>query len=504
MPDRVNIRPGVSVLSVLRHLNYKPWYALAEYVDNAIQSFRSERERLRAIGQDALRIDINLGSDADPRIVVRDNAAGISGSDYNRAFKAAEVPLDRSGLSEFGMGMKSASCWFARRWHVRTAALDEGIERTVAFDIAAIVNTGVEEIEVRTRSVTPSTHFTEVVLDDLYKAPQGRTRAKMKAHLASIYRGFLREGWLDLRVDGDQLSYTTPRILDAPNYRHPSGESVTWRRDIDFDFGNGLRARGFAALRERGSTAEAGFALFRRGRLIEGSFDEGYRPEAVFGRSNSYRYQRLFGELELEGFEVSHTKDGFKWDENEAVFLEILAEELDAEPVRLLDQAEGYRTGRSRDELTPGATTAATHTADAVEQNAGPVVEHLANQPPVATPAPTLQIGAIVRREARIPFRGQDWTVVIEATNDPAVGDCFGVTDTNRAQRRIEARLALNHPFVQRWVGTAAEDIEPFLRLAAALALAEVTASLGGVRMAGTIRRNMNELLTTALSGVAS
>ena len=37
--QRVNIRPGVKVLSVLQHLNYRPWFALAEFVDNSIQSF---------------------------------------------------------------------------------------------------------------------------------------------------------------------------------------------------------------------------------------------------------------------------------------------------------------------------------------------------------------------------------------------------------------------------------------------------------------------------------
>ena len=37
--EAVSIRPGVRVLSVLRHLNYKPWFALAEFVDNALQSY---------------------------------------------------------------------------------------------------------------------------------------------------------------------------------------------------------------------------------------------------------------------------------------------------------------------------------------------------------------------------------------------------------------------------------------------------------------------------------
>ena len=34
-------------LSVLRHLNYRPWFAIAEFVDNAIQSFSSTADELR-------------------------------------------------------------------------------------------------------------------------------------------------------------------------------------------------------------------------------------------------------------------------------------------------------------------------------------------------------------------------------------------------------------------------------------------------------------------------
>ena len=60
--DRVSIRPGVSILSVLRHLNYTPWYALAEFVDNSVQSFMTHRADLeRAEGRDfKLRVDIDV------------------------------------------------------------------------------------------------------------------------------------------------------------------------------------------------------------------------------------------------------------------------------------------------------------------------------------------------------------------------------------------------------------------------------------------------------------
>lgn len=43
---KVDIRPGVSVLAVLRHLNYRPWFALSEFVDNAVQSFSQNRDQL--------------------------------------------------------------------------------------------------------------------------------------------------------------------------------------------------------------------------------------------------------------------------------------------------------------------------------------------------------------------------------------------------------------------------------------------------------------------------
>ena len=146
-----------------------------------------------------------------------------------------------------------------------------------------------------------------------------------------------------------------------PITRHPNAEPVLWRKEIDFDFGEGQKATGFAALREKASVSTAGFALFRRNRLIQGSGDEGYRPEAVFGKSNSYRYQRLFGELHLEGFEVSHTKDGFRWEEHEEIFLEFLEQHLNAQPLPLLSQAEEYRVRPSRQSLQAGAKTRRSH-----------------------------------------------------------------------------------------------------------------------------------------------
>jgi len=90
----IEIRPEVTMLSVLRHLNYKPWFAIAEFVDNALQSYLASREALEAIhGPDfRLEVDVRVDANGPGLIVISDNAAGISTADFPRAFRAAQVP----------------------------------------------------------------------------------------------------------------------------------------------------------------------------------------------------------------------------------------------------------------------------------------------------------------------------------------------------------------------------------------------------------------------------
>jgi hypothetical protein len=509
--DRVNIRPEVSILSVLRHLNYKPWFAIAEFVDNSLQSFIQSRERLVALHGAGYRLKVDIEIDATPpgRIVVRDNAAGIAKKDYARAFKPAEPPADRSGLSEFGMGMKSAACWLALEWTVRTKALHETVERAIAFDVADIVQNRIEELDIKTRRTAPESHYTELILEGLHKIPQGRTISKIKDHLASIYRVFLMDDVLELTFNEEPLTFQEPAILRAAYYKTTNAEPVLWRKDIDFDFGEGQKVTGFAALRERASVSGAGFALFRRNRLIQGSGDEGYRPEAVFGKSNSYRYQRLFGELHLDGFEVSHTKDGFRWEEHEELFLEFLEQHLNAQPLPLLSQAEEYRVRPSRQSLQAGAKMAADRTAGVIARDVPGVLEKEIDAGPDANPPPVDLPPAeslATERSIDVELKNQPWRIIIELSTDPAIGDWVSVSDrpatnvTGQERRCIGVRLSLAHPFMDRFGGTDAASIEPLLRLAAAIGLAETAAREAGVQMAGTFRRNINDLLRDALS----
>ena len=503
--DTVNIRPGVSILSVLRHLNYKPWFALAEFVDNAVQSYSERKDDLNLYSPGfKFHVKINIDSTPPARISIRDNAAGIAYSEFPRAFRPAAIPENRSGLSEFGMGMKSAACWFAPRWSVRTTAVGEPVERTVRFDVNQIVHDEIEELQIRELLIDPVTHFTEVVLEDLNHVPRGRAISKIKEHLTDIYRVFIREGVLDLYYNNELLTYEEPSILHASFSGSPSKPSEWWRKDIDFDFGIGLSAKGFAALMNPGSFSKSGFALFRRGRLIQGSADEGYRPRAIFRNMNSFRSLRLFGELHLEGFEVSHTKDGFRWDENEEAFLQILEDHLNSSELPILTQADNFRVRAAREEVKKAAEEAVDNTMATMRRNLVDVLRRVAEKPSVETQEELLpDVHELVSRELPIRFHDQDWLVRVELTNDPAEGQWLSVSNSSGASQQselIEIRLSMAHPFMVRFAQTDTEDIEALLRVAAGLALSEKLARRAGHRYTGTIRRNLNDIMREALS----
>lgn len=502
----VPIRPGVSVLSILRHLNYKPWFALAEFVDNAVQSYVANSARLEEVHGAGFRlcVSIDIEQTAPTRIAIRDNAAGIPQADFPRAFRPAAIPPDRSGLSEFGMGMKSAACWFAPRWSVRTKALSEPVERTVRFDVARIVRDQLEELQIGDRPAPATSHFTEIVLEEPHHLPVGRTVGKIKDHLTDIYRVYLRDGLLQLRFNDEPLTYAAPRLLHAPFAREPTGAVREWRKPIRFELGGGLSAHGFAGLMDPMNTARSGFALFRRGRLIQGSGDDGYRPGVIFGTPGNFRWRRLFGELHLEGFEVSHTKDGFQWDENEQPFLELLREELEGDDLPLLRQADLYRVQASRDEVAEAARRAIARTVDALQVMLPEVLPRVAAAPAVETDTVPLPIEpTIASRDLRVRFRDQDWLIRIELTNDPAQGEWLAVSDQPPSAgdpQVIEIRVAMAHPFMVSFAQTDPDEVEALLRVAAGLALSEKLARGAGVRMAKTVRRNLNELLREALA----
>lgn len=508
--ERYALTPGVGVFALFPHMNYKPWYAMAEFVDNSLDSFLVDRDRIREVdaSADRLRVVIDIDTSGQGEIRVWDNAGGIHADAIPRAFKTAEPPPNAHGLSQFGVGMKSASAWWARTLTVRTTAIGEPVERFIELDFEQIVRHRQDTFVATTRDASPSDHYTEIKLRGLLKAPQTRTIDKIKRHLASIYRVFIREGVLELTFMGETLSYDELEVLHAPHYRSPESDPIVWKKDITLSLSDGRQVHGFAGLLKTGSRSRAGFALFRHKRLILGSAEDSWRPSDIFGHTNTFRYQRVFGELHLDDFRVAHTKDGFLWEDVEDELLLRLREALDSAPIPLLEQAEGYRARLKTEELTLEAHKALEATASVLESTARAIVIEQLNRPPsYHEQADTLSgdpLHLASERELKLDVQGKIWHIRIDLTNDPSVSDWLTVVRLpdrpTHGPEHLHIRVSLATEFMQRFAGSRAEQLEPLIRLAAGLALAELTARRSGVRHAHEVRRRLNDLLERSLA----
>jgi hypothetical protein len=499
----IQIRPEVAMYAAFARLNYRHWYALGEFVDNSLQSAISNLARLRKQDGDNYRLLVTIDISEDG-IEIRDNAAGIPQREYARAFLPASPPADTSGLSEFGLGMKAAASWYAHTWSVRTSALGENVERTITFDIPTIVATNCQQLVPVESPAKKGDHYTTLVLRNLQQRPQGRTLKKIADHLQSIYRVFLRDGLLELKFRGESLAYDPPKFLNAPRHAAPTSKPVLWRKNIELDMGDGHRVRGWAGILARASVTNAGFAVFRRRRLIQGSHGEAYRPEKIFGKPNKFVYQRLVGELEVEGFSVSHTKDGIQWEDWEEDILTWLKDKLDEPPLRLLDQAKNFRVreSASRDH----AADATRDTSQVIAQHLPPIIDEQLEAEPDESPleeklAPTEDKTPRAERvELQLEHAHRRWNVTVEINSDPAREAWYELAESGTDITDVHIRVNLAHPFMVRFVGPDGDEIIPFTRLAAGLAIAEITAREAGGR-AGTMRHNLNQILRSALSG---
>jgi len=501
----ISIRPEVGMLNLFPNMKYQPWYALGELVDNAIQSYIANRDALHDVEGVGYKLKIDIEIDRiNDTIVVRDNAAGIAAADWQRAFRVADPPADNSGLSQFGVGMKAACCWFAKKWTVRSSALGEPESRSVTFDVPMIVETRDETLQVEVEAQSPTSHFTEVRMHQLYRVPQRRTLGKIKDYLGGIYRQFLREGDVEITFDGAVVSYTEPEVLEAPRWDEPEGEVHLWRHDVDLRLESGRRVSGFVAIRPKGQQATAGIALFYRGKVVTGAGEESYRPTVIFGRGNDFRAQRVIGELHMDDFNVTYTKDSLVWHDEEDDFLEALRSDLESGSWPLLKQAKEYRSRKL--EPTPEETAStlldnvvSSFVAD-VQHDVGNGVVLSFEADPAQRVGPSTTEVVSADRELSIDYNGIKWTVSFALMADEANSDWLSITESTDAQHRIIIKVNQAHPFMRAYCELPGTELEPVYRVAIAVGLGQALARQGGAKQPNLVIHAANQLLRSYLS----
>jgi hypothetical protein len=523
--DEVNIQPGVGMYALFPAMTYKPWVAIGELVDNSIDSYVKNQKRLLKLDPNyKLRIEIGIDQGEDPRIVVEDNAAGISRDRVEMAFSPASPNPDLSGIGRYGIGMKSATGWYSKFYTISSAALGEDIRRTVTFDIEKIVR---EKNTLAKIDKTPKNleeHGTRIVMTKLNKAvPQGQTLGKLKRYLASMYREFLRNGSVEIFVAGEALTYEVPEMLVAPYWPNPKGPAEnskekkwvqnfsieltdTWEADVDENRPSIPQTiEGWVGILAKGDNKKSGLALTWRGKVIYGAgsmaeeaSEEIYRPYDIYRTRSSNQFLRLIGEIDVSDMQVTAFKDRVDWKNGqEEEFLSKLAKVLSEGEEPLLPMAMHYRATYRGPNITEKIESALDAAVEAVKEE-------------VTKSGNTLRqtnLPSEESNESDRPHMSQPIIKLLEISENEELS--LEVIDAPFDNRLVSVKnmqdnykISFNraHPFVNSFASLPDTDLDPVLRIAIAIGLSEVRAKIAGIPSATYYRQMVNDLLYGPLS----
>ncbi len=319
----INIEIGLNAIASYRRLDYEIWYALAEFVDNSTQSYENDSEELdAAYEEDGEGLEVRITYErkgVEPVFRIADNAMGMNYDELQHALVVASPPTNPNGRCRYGMGMKTASCWIGNRWTITTKRLGETREYTVEVDVRKI-EAGDPSLKTSTiEGIDPEKHYTRIEIFDHHREFKGRTIGKIKDYLKSIYRQDFRRDTLSLFYNDEILRW---QEFDSRLRTNRAGE--VYRKDFTFKIDD-KTVHGWAGILDKGARADTGFSILHADRVVKG-WPNAWRPERIFGHNrNDLLNQRLLGEIHLDEFEVTHTKDNIQWygDDEEKVEKEL-------------------------------------------------------------------------------------------------------------------------------------------------------------------------------------
>jgi hypothetical protein len=340
---------GHNTIRSYKRLAYTPWHAIAEFVDNSSQAYFNNKDTLdQQFAEDGEKLTVSISYDSDKGLLtIYDTSIGMNLEELERALQVGISPADTSGRSKYGMGMKTAACWMGNFWTVETKKLGE----TRAYKVPV----GVEEIAdgdselLHEEFLKPAhLHYTLISIADHNRKFHGRTLGKIKEYLASMYREDFRSGVMELQWQGQTLSWD-----EIDNRLMHDRLGKLYKMPFDFEV-NGKRVSGLAGVLGQGGRAYAGFSIIHSGRVVKG-YPDSWRPERIYGAGggrNDLINQRLVGEIHLDDFDVSHTKDDILWFGEEE---ELVERELQA---KIKDYIEAARSTRTTQEGPKGPSEA--------------------------------------------------------------------------------------------------------------------------------------------------
>lgn len=246
------------------------------------------------------------------------------------ALKIAHPTRDSRGRSKYGMGMKTAAFWIGSHWQIVTCEWGSGEEWTADIDLKQIDENRSGSslpITLSMSNVSKDAHYTKIIIKELNRYFQKRTEDTIKSYLGSMYQFDINENKMKLLFGDEEIKTADAYDLDTD----PAGNQMRTPVDVKI---RDKQITGWVGVLRQGSGGRkfGGFSLFQNKRQIQG-FPNAWKPRAIFSGvddegANNLVAQRLTGQLYMDDFQVSHTKDAILFEADEEEQLEKYLAEL--------------------------------------------------------------------------------------------------------------------------------------------------------------------------------
>lgn len=354
--NEVDISPEISIYNLLESYPYNLGGALSEYVDNSIQSFLDNKEKLNK-EKINVTITVDFSDKSNKKITIEDDGVGITDSDLKRAMKPAFKPNEQN-LNEFGIGMKAASIWIGRQWSLINSQIDrENINecQIMVFNLNHLILENKGSIPVLKENKNCCKSGVKITIEGIIKDFDKNQVEDAFLTLEENYQYFINvDKILNLHLifsENKNLSplpneaTLIPKILVSPKMiikkNKPYWEDEidkVWRKDVKFEF-NGKTVSGFVMCRDTSSYKNPGVKIFRQKRLIQGTTRNPNLPIDLLDTANKRISIRFYAELHLDGQKISNNKTELNI--NEKLFYSILQEQDGVQEI--LEQAKNYQ-----------------------------------------------------------------------------------------------------------------------------------------------------------------
>jgi hypothetical protein len=524
------------VYGLLQNLQYEIYFALSEFVDNSVQSFLDNRDKLE---NDFVSVKINYEDKADGKEFIRitDDAGGILDERFDNAFRLTDPEGLKGTLNEFGLGMKMASLWLGSKFTVKTSAIGENYATTVIFDLEHVQKSKANQIDgdnLYVEKEDKDKHYTILTIEQTKHFPRGGNIASIKTHLSDIYRTYLREGTLNLTLNDQKINAPEPVWLnqvywdnDKSPYPTNKEQLFEWKKDFYFELPEPYEyAKGYIGLTEKMQRAVSGLVIFRRGRAVYGTGPEEdrFRPKGLFGPSNQQKYARLFGEVHFgENAPVSSNKR-LLWDQTQSIFILKLKQVLEGDTKKFKSFLDGdlsldqinleeilpihqmgtkYRSDKMKKisaakikEHAQKATESTSNVFKLVNEVVDPLIEN--PRTAQANSNNTDNDKSLAINSINVNFSNQDWHVTFKVLSEPSRPlYIFRKTDKPYS---IELSINSEHPFTKNFINHDGQIMNAFFRIASGLALAEIVSEQTQHKEPSAIRHNFNSIMDGSLS----